>query len=434
MARVVVVGGGFGGMACAARLAKLGHDVTLAEAGPSLGGALTRVEQDGFSWDSGASRTMLPAVLRDLFRKTGRPLERELDLVAMEPGTQHRFADGTVLDLPAGSRAAALHAVTDALGAKAAEEWVAYVDAFAPVWEALRLDLYERPWSETQASKESRELLASRLTLHTLTRRRLRDERLRSLAHVHAALEGHALRDVPAWQGLWSYIEQTFGWWTVPGGMAAVTDTLVERLATRGVTVLTSTEARDLVVESGRVRAVRTDAGELAADVVVVAVDPRRLPALARYVERTMPAIPPVVCHLGIVGDVPELPAEVVLHGDPMLVVRTTGTAPEGAHAWTLLGRGKLAEDIVTAVQRGGLRIRDQVEVRVDRSPRDLVEQWHGSPMGVLWQGRATTHRRLGPTTPVAGVYCAGAHSVLGPGLPSVGLSAALVAQVVGGA
>ncbi|HET8960212.1 FAD-dependent oxidoreductase, partial [Nocardioides sp.] len=31
MARVVVVGGGFGGLAAAARLAKLGHDVTLTE-------------------------------------------------------------------------------------------------------------------------------------------------------------------------------------------------------------------------------------------------------------------------------------------------------------------------------------------------------------------------------------------------------------------
>ena len=29
--RVVVVGGGFGGMASAARMAKLGHDVTLLE-------------------------------------------------------------------------------------------------------------------------------------------------------------------------------------------------------------------------------------------------------------------------------------------------------------------------------------------------------------------------------------------------------------------
>ena len=115
-----------------------------------------------------------------------------------------------------------------------------------------------------------------------------------------------------------------------------------------------------------------------------------------------MPAIPPVVCHLGLVGTVPDLPHEVVLHGDPMIVLRTGGQAPAGAHAWTLLGRGKLAEDIVTALQRSGIRVRDQVEVRVDRSPRDLVEEWGGSPYGVLWQGRNSVTRRLGPTHPGA--------------------------------
>ena len=63
-----------------------------------------------------------------------------------------------------------------------------------------------------------------------------------------------------------------------------------------------------------------------------------------------MPAIPPVVSHVGLRGEVPDLPHEVVLHGDPLIVVRTGGQAPAGGAAWTLLGRGRLAEDIVTAL------------------------------------------------------------------------------------
>jgi UDP-galactopyranose mutase len=434
MARVVVVGGGFGGLASAARLAKLGHDVTLVEASTRLGGALGFVEEEGFRWDAGPTHTLLPAVVRDLFRKSGRPVEKELDLVPVEPAARHLFPGGTVLDLPAGSRAAQLDAVGEALGARAAEEWTRYVDDFGPVWDALRRDLFERPWSPEHASRETTSLLQSRLTMNKVVRRAFRDERLREVALHRTALEGHPARDVPAWQGMWAYVEQNFGTWTLPGGMGALAAAMEQRLATRRVTVVTGSPARDLVVEGGRVVAVRLDSGDLDADVVVVAIDPRRLPALAPYVERTMPAIPPVVCHLGIVGDVPDLPAEVVLHGDPMLVLRTTGTAPEGAHAWTLLARGRIAEDLVTALQRTGIRVRDQVEVRVDRSPRDLVEQWGGSPNGVLWQGRASFDRRLGPDTPIGGVHLAGAHTPLGAGLPSVGLSAAVVAQRVGAA
>lgn len=436
MARVVVVGGGYGGLASAARLAKLGHEVTLVEASGHLGGALGSVELQGFRWDSGPSNTLLPAVVRDLFRKSGRPLERELDLVPLDPVQQHRFEDGTTLDLPAGSRGAQHTAVERALGGgrrKApADEWVDYVHGFADVWDTLRREWLERPWSAEHASKEARDLLATRASLHKYAGRLLRDERLRRLATWRAVLDGQDPRNVPAWQGMWSYVEQNFGAWTVPGGMGRLTGALEERLATRGVTVLRGTAANDLVVEGNRVTGVRTAGGDLDADVVVCAVDPRRLPALARHVERTMPAIPPVVCHVGLVGDVPELPHEVVVHGDPMIVLRTGGTAPQGANAWTLLGRGKLAEDIVTTLHRSGLRVRDQVEVRVDRSPRDLVQEWGGSPNGVLWQGRGTLTRRMGTRAPVEGVYLAGAHTTPGAGLPSVGLSAALVAQLVG--
>ncbi len=436
MARVVVVGGGFGGLASAARLAKLGHDVTLVEASDHLGGALGFVEHDGFRWDAGPTSTLLPAVVRDLFRKSGRPLERELELVPLEPVQQHRFEDGTTLDLPAGSRGAQHAAVERALGGgrrrSPADEWVDYVHGFADVWDTLRREWLERPWSPEHASKEARELLATRASLHKHTNRFLRDERLRKVASYRPVLEGQDPRNVPAWVGMWSYVEQRFGAWTVPGGMGLLTGALEQRLVTRGVTVLGGTTAHDLVVSGNRVSAVRTTTGNVDADIVVCAVDPRRLPALAPHVERTMPAIPPVVCHLGIVGDVPELPPEVVLHGDPMLVLRTGGTAPDGAHAWTLLGRGRLAEDIVSILQRCGIRVRDQVEVRVDRSPRELVQAWGGSPDGVLWQGRGTLAHRMGTRAPVDGVYLAGAHTTPGSGLPSVGLSAALVAQLVG--
>ena len=104
MADVVVVGAGFAGMAAAARLAKLGHAVTVFEHQPTAGGRLRTVEQDGFRWDAGESSSGLPAVLRDLFRKSGRPIERYDDLRPAPP-RRHLFAGGACVDLPTGSRA-----------------------------------------------------------------------------------------------------------------------------------------------------------------------------------------------------------------------------------------------------------------------------------------------------------------------------------------
>ena len=90
MARVVVIGAGMGGMAVAARLAVKGHDVTVVEQSAVVGGKLGRYERDGFVFDTGPSLLTLPAVYRDLFNKTGGPLEESVDLVDLEPGLDRK--------------------------------------------------------------------------------------------------------------------------------------------------------------------------------------------------------------------------------------------------------------------------------------------------------------------------------------------------------
>jgi phytoene dehydrogenase-like protein len=432
MARVVVVGGGLGGTASAARLAKLGHDVVLVERLDRLGGAIGFLEQDGYRWDTGPTATTLPAVIRDLFRKSGRPLERELELVPVEPMREHRFENGSVLRMPSGSRAEQFQAIESGLGEGLGDQWLDYTHTFADTWDVLRRDYLERPHSPDHIGKQARQILSTRTSMHRVVNKAFRDERLRALALTPVVLDGHDPRNVPAWMGMMAYVEQNFGSWTVPGGMGALADLLTKRLAERKVDVRVGTTGRDIALRDGRVVGLETDSGIIQADIVVCAVDPRGIPVLAPHVRKTMPAIPPVVCHLGLQGDVPELPHEVVLHGDPTIVVHTNGTAPGGGHAWTLLGRGKLAEDIVTALARRKIDVRDNVEVRVDRSPRELVETWGGSPYGVLWQGRTTLSQRMGTVAPVGNVFCAGAHAAPGSGLPFVGLSAALVAEAIG--
>jgi UDP-galactopyranose mutase len=302
------------------------------------------------------------------------------------------------------------------------------VQGYADDWEVLRREYLERPWDPAHLPGPLAERLRSRETLAKRVRG-LKDDRLRMMATYAAVVEGQQPRDVPAWVGVTAYVEHCFGAWTVRGGMAGLADALVTRLATRKVEVRTDVEVRDLVLRGGRAVAVSTDAGELDADVVVVACDPRRLPALAPLVQRTMPALPPVVTHVGLEGDLPDLAHETVLHGagkEPQITVRASGAA------WTLLGRGRVDEDLLTTLARRDLDVRSRVVTRVDRSPRVLVDAWGGSPYGVLWQGRQTAFRRLGPATPVPGVYAAGAHATPGAGLPYVGLSASLAAQLVG--
>ena len=156
-------------------------------------------------------------MLRDLFRKSGRPLERELELVPVEPIREHRFEDGTMLAMPSGSRAAQLEAVEDALGERLGRQWVDYVHGFAESWDVVRRAYLERPYSPDHIDKATKTLLHTRTTLHKTVTKAFKDERLRELALLGTRLDGHDPRNVPSWMGMWAYVEHVVTGPPVPG-------------------------------------------------------------------------------------------------------------------------------------------------------------------------------------------------------------------------
>ncbi|MFT4008890.1 MAG: NAD(P)/FAD-dependent oxidoreductase [Nocardioidaceae bacterium] len=428
MARVIVAGGGLAGCASAVRLAKLGHTVTLIERLPVLGGDLRPVERDGFVWDSGVSATTLPAALRDLFKKSGRPLARELDLVQLPALREHRFADGSRVVLPAQSRVALRAAIDDGLdagpstglGTGLGQRFADWVDGFAEAWELVRSELLEHAYAPAHTSKRLTALLRDRRTLHR-SLEALKDERLKAIGAHPFVAGGHDPRQIPWWLGFVHHVEQVFGAWTVSDGMGALATLLEKRLGERRVRVVTETPVLDIETQAGAVTGVRTAAGVEAADVVVCAVDPRTLPALAPLVARTRPASAPSRTYLGLSGDTPTLAHETVLHGDASLTI-TTGRSPDGQAAWTVSAHG-LASDVLDALADHGLDVRDQVVCRIDRP---------GPAHGVLWQGRSTPSRQLLGRTPIAGLFTAGASATIHASLPFTALTSSVVCELVG--
>lgn len=282
MARVVVIGAGLSGLAVAARLARLRHDVIVCERSAGPGGQAGRYESDGFAFDTGPAQVLLPAGFRDLWIKTGKttPIERYVDLQPLEPAVRWQFADGTVVDLPNASRAGSLEALGAALGHDAATDWDRFLAVGSAMWDIFRPGFYTAPpASRLQAirTKDGRARIAAlspEKTLGRLTARHLQDPRLVAAAHSYALRLGSSPMRAGAAVALWPAMEHTFGVWQVAGGIRKLVDAMAERASSRGAKFRYDTTVAAILHEQGAVRGVRFAGGEvLPADIVVSAVD-----------------------------------------------------------------------------------------------------------------------------------------------------------------
>lgn len=407
--RVAVVGGGFAGLSAAARIAKLRHDVVLVEREERLGGRLRPHRVGDGAWHLTPPTLTLPGTVRDLFRKSGRPLERVLDLEPVA-GRRHVFDDKSVLDLPLGHRADQVDAFTTWLGQ---DPWSPWLDTLADPWDVLRrktLDVLPRPGA---LDRKDLRTLGGRTPLAKVAQSISKDPRVRALVVDPARLVGDDPKWAPASEALWHYVERTFGRWRPAEGWESFADALTTRLTERKVDVRTGVTALDLV-PSGTGTTVVTDGESLDADVVVWCAGnlPGPPPPL-------LPRIPASRTLVRLTVD-PGLPRDVMTHGNPPLHL----WSEDGLH-WTIAHLN--AEDPLVSLVRVGIDLRKAVEERHDLRPTELVQHGH---WGWQWMGRRTRDDRPSRLSPHLYVAGAGAHP--GDRVEDIAMATAAIAEQLG--
>ncbi|MGY1689442.1 phytoene desaturase family protein [Geodermatophilus sp. SYSU D01105] len=330
MARVAVVGAGMGSLAAAARLAALGHAVTVHEQAPEVGGKLGWYARDGHGFDTGPSLVTLPSVYRDLFAATGGPLEDAVDLVRLDPAVAYRFADGTTLRVP-GRLGDVPDALAAALGPGAAAQWSALLARAEAMWRVTEQPFLRSPLAGAATlarlarSASHVGTVAPWRTLRGLGTTYLRDPRLRTLLDRYATYSGSDPRRAPAVLATVPYVEQAFGSWYVRGGLRRLAEAVAARAVERGAVVRTGCAVERVLVEGGRAAGVRLTGGEVVpADVVVSGADAAGLYAdllppspatrrVRRGLARGTPSLSGFVLLLALRGRTPGLAHHTVL-------------------------------------------------------------------------------------------------------------------------
>jgi diapolycopene oxygenase len=117
--KVGVVGSGLAGLAAACTLAARGHEVTVFEKNPWLGGKAAQLCEQGFRFDMGPTILIQPSVLRKVFSEAGRNLDDYVKMVRLDPQWRCFFDDGKRMDLKDDPKemASSLDAVWPSMGA-----------------------------------------------------------------------------------------------------------------------------------------------------------------------------------------------------------------------------------------------------------------------------------------------------------------------------
>ena len=338
--RVVVVGGGIGGLATAALLARGGADVTLLERHDRVGGRAGTLELDGFRFDTGPSFYFMPEVFDHFFALMGERTSDHLDLVRLDPAYR-LFPEPA----PGADRAEPLEVVADPeanwatfdrLEPGAGEALRRYTEASTEAYRtALDHFLYttfERPDRAVTADVTRRAGTLAGLLTQTLAGKIARTTDhpvLRQVLGYHAVFLGSSPYRVPALYSLMSHLDLVDGVLYPRGGMYTLIEA-IERLAVaHGVTIRTGADVAAVEVDdaprslrhprrTGTARGVRLTSGEVVpADVVVSGADLFQTEtALLPPAHRTLPepwwedrgpGISALLVMAGVRGALPEL-------------------------------------------------------------------------------------------------------------------------------
>ncbi len=482
--RVVVVGAGLGGLACALHLAAAGREVIVVERESVPGGRAGRLSLQGYEFDTGPTVLTMPELIEEPLAAVGEKLSDWLELTPLEPAYRAFYPDGSTLDVKTDTVRMAAE-ISRVCGPREADGYLRFVEFARQLWKLERDNFIDRnldtPIDLVNLSLLKLLGLGAMRRLQPKINQYFQDPRTQRIFSFQAMYAGLAPHDALAIYAVIAYLDSVAGVFFPKGGMHAVPKALAGAAEKHGVQFRYDTTVTQVETAHGRATGVITaDGSVIPADVVVLNPDlpiayRELLPARRR--ERRLKYSPScVVLHIGSTQaysktahhnihfgtawrrTFDEVIKKGLLMSDPSLLVTNPShsdpsAAPDGRQTYYVLAptpnleagpmdwRGGLgeryaAELVRTLEKRGYVGFGDGIEVQQIITPADWQDQ--GMAAGTPFAA-AHTFAQTGPFRPsnlhptLENVVFTGSGTQPGVGVPMVLISGKLAASRVTG-
>ena len=272
----IVIGSGFGGLAAALRLIKLGYSVTILEKLEQLGGRAQCFKMNGYSFDAGPTVITAPFLFEELFKLHNRSLDDYVELLPVEPWYQFRFADGTEFNY-GGEVDDTLDEIRK-ISPSDANGYLKLLDDSKKIFKVGFEELADKPFHNLGFMLKQLSFFIRLKCYRTVWKfvcSHLKHDHLRRAFSIQPLLVGGNPFDTTCIYSLIHYLERKWGIWYPRGGTTSLVKALGKLIKEVGGEIRLNCTVKQILIENNAAKGVLLENGEkIYSDIVVSNSDP----------------------------------------------------------------------------------------------------------------------------------------------------------------
>ncbi|MDR9406440.1 MAG: phytoene desaturase family protein [Spiribacter sp.] len=277
--KTLVMGGGFGGIAAALRLRARGHEVTIVDRCPRLGGRAQVFEREGYRHDAGPTVITAPFLFAELFALFGEEISQRVTMTPLDPWYRFRFPDNSQFDY--GPGIANMEAEIARFNPADIAGYHGLLAESKAIFDIGFTELGDQPFDRLSVMlRQIPRLLRLRIhrSVWDMVSSHIEHPYLRRALSLQPLLVGGNPFDTTCIYGLIHYLEREWGVHFAMGGTGALVDALADLLERQGVRVENGRSIEAVHRQGRRITSVSLDDGsERRADAFVSNLDPMHL-------------------------------------------------------------------------------------------------------------------------------------------------------------
>ena len=272
----IVIGSGFGGIAAALRLKAKGHQVTLVEKHPDLGGRARVFKKNGFTFDGGPTVITAPYLINELFDLFKKDPKDYIELTPLKIWYQFIFEDKTKFDY-SGNESEMKNQIqkinkTDVKG------YEKLVNFTKKIFDKGFTELADVPFDKPFVMMKQLPALLklkSYKSVYSLVSSYIQSEKLRRMLSMHPLLVGGNPFSTTSIYGLILYLEKKWGIHYSMGGTGNIIKGYEKLMKEVGIKILKESEVTKIISKNNKISGVQINSqNNIDADNVICNADP----------------------------------------------------------------------------------------------------------------------------------------------------------------